>query len=122
MEKENISLCSRPIFPHGREPWGWTLSRKWSLASTYWPMGPNLNFPNISPLTGRGYEGGTRCIPVCGIVSSAGMETLVLMFQKEAEEGGKEHGSPNWRSLLFSLESRGTVQSDEGNVCWEARF
>lgn len=95
MKKENISLCSRPIFPHGSEPWGLTLSKKWNLASTCWPMGPKLSFPNISPSTGRRCEEGTRCIPVCGIVCLIGIETLVQMFQKEAEEGGKEYGGPN---------------------------
>lgn len=58
-------------------------------------MGPNLNSPNISPSTGRGCEEGTRYIPVCGTVSSVGMETLVQMFQKESEKGGKEHGGRN---------------------------
>lgn len=53
MEKENISLYSRLIFPHGTEPWELTPSRKWNLALTCWPMGPKLNSPNISPSTGK---------------------------------------------------------------------
>lgn len=91
MEKENISLCSRPIFPHGREPWELTHSKKWNLALTCWPMGPKLNSPNISPSTGRGDGEGTRRIPVCGNVSLVGMKTCVQMFQQAREE----YGEPN---------------------------
>lgn len=53
VEKENISLCSRLLFPHGIGPWGLTLNKKWNLALTYWHMGPKLNSPNISHSTGR---------------------------------------------------------------------
>lgn len=93
MEKENTSLCSRPIFPHGRKPWGWTPSKKWNLALTCWRMGPKLNSLNISPSTGRGDGEGNRCIPVYGNVSLIRMETLVQMFQKEAEEDGRTMGA-----------------------------
>lgn len=86
MEKENISLCSRPIFPHGREPWGLTHSKKWNLELTFWPLGPKLNSLSISPSTGKGDGEGTRCILVYCNMSLVGMETLVQMFQKEAEE------------------------------------
>lgn len=53
VEKENMSLCSRLIFPRGIGPWGLTLSKKWNLALTCWRMGPRLNSLNISPSTGR---------------------------------------------------------------------
>lgn len=95
VEKENISLCSRPIFPHGREPWGLIPSKKWNWALTCWPTGPKLNSPNISPSTGRLGGEGTRCILLCGNMSLVGMETLVQMFQKEAEEAWEEYGGPN---------------------------
>lgn len=85
MEKENISLYSRPIFPHGREPWELTPSRKWNLALTFWPMGRKLNSPNISPSTGRSDGEGTRCISVCGNVSLVGMKTWVKCFRRQED-------------------------------------
>lgn len=89
MEKENISLCLRPIFPHGRKPWGLTPTKKWSLALICWPMGPKLNSLSISPSTGKGDGEGSRCM--YGSLSLVGMETLVQMFQKEAEEPWEEY-------------------------------